>query len=121
MVQHWKRTPSFHPFIQQGRFVRILVLLVIVLTFMPFDMINDYPYLSHCKAEGSSGSGIFEMAGENCCDSHQDCSCLLCHAITGSTYKFVISTERFAWCLDHMSLDFFASPHPIEVFRPPRA
>ena len=119
VVRHWKRTSSFHPFIQ-SRSVRIIVLFVTVLTFMPFDMVDDYHFLVHFEPVVSSDTGISKLAGECSCDSHHECGCLLCNAITANTGKVVIYSERYAWDLEQMSPDFFASTTPFEVFRPPR-
>lgn len=120
MVQHWKRTPSFHPFIQ-SRSVRIMVLFVIVLTIVPINMVDDYHYLFKCNEGVSLDTGIPELAGEYSCDSHHDCSCFLCNATTGHTYKIVISAERYPWDSALMTFDSLSSLFPIKVYHPPRA
>ena len=119
MVQRWKRTPSFHLFIQ-SRSMRIIFLFVIVLTFMSFEMEDDYHFLVHIVPVVSSETAISVLAGECSCDSHHNCGCLLCNAATEFTYKIVIFPEMYAWDLEQMSPDFFASTTPFEVFRPPR-
>jgi len=64
-----------------------MILVLLILTFSPFDMENDYCYMLQFEGEGYSESEIPGMIGKYRSDSKHHCSCLLCIAAAGSIYR----------------------------------
>ncbi len=104
-----------------SRSMRFMILVLLVLTFSPFDMGNDYCFMFQFEKGASLESEVSGTIGEYRSDSHHDCICLLCIATTGSIYTPVISHPKEAEELDSVSPILIASSSYIEVFRPPRA
>ncbi len=107
--------------VNHSRSMRFIILVLLVLTFSPFDMGNDYCFMFQFEKGASLESEISGMAGKYRGDSHHHCICLLCIASTGSIYTPVISHPKEAEELDPISLIPIASPSYFEVFHPPRA
>ena len=111
-----------------GRATGILALLLLALTFAPFDKADDYLFMS-LPEQGearsvwalSFASEISEMTSENELDSHQNCSCLIC-----TTANLEIDTRAFLLPEALEELGRFStipakSPYYCEIFHPPRA
>lgn len=101
--------------------MRFIILVLLALTFSPFDMGNDYCFMFQFEKGASLESEISGMTGKYRCDSHHHCICLLCIATAGSTITPVISRPKEAEEVDPISLISIASPFYLKVFRPPRA
>lgn len=104
-----------------GRSMRFIILVLLVLTFSPIDMGNDYCFMFQFEKGAFLESEISGMTGKYRCDSHHHCICLLCIATAGSTNTPVISRPKEAEEVDPISLISIASPFYLKVFRPPRA
>lgn len=107
--------------VMHSRSMRLLILVLLVLTFSPFDMGNDYCLIFQFEKGAALESEISGMTGKYRCDSHHHCICLLCIATAESTNTAVISRPKEAEELDPISLISIASPFYLKVFRPPRA
>lgn len=106
--------------VMSSRSFRIIILFLLVLTFSPFDMGNDYCYMFQFEMAASLDSEISGMSGKYRGDSHHHCICLLCIATARYMNVSVFSMLEVAEELDPVSLIPFASLFPIEFFRPPR-
>ena len=103
-----------------SRSMRFMILVLLVLTFSPFDMENDYCFMFQFEKGASLESEISGMTGKYRCDSQHHCCCLLCIATAGSIYTPVISHPKEAEELDSISLIPIESPFSFKVFHPPR-
>ena len=101
--------------------MRFVILFLLVLTFSPFDMENDYCLMFQFEMATSVDSETPQMIGKYRGDSHHDCACLLCIAAAGNIYLPVISSRKEAEKGDSLSPIPIASPFYLKVFRPPRA
>jgi hypothetical protein len=101
--------------------MRFMILVLLVLTFSPFDIENDFFYLIEIDEEAYSESEIPGMIGKYRSDSKHHCSCLFCIATAGSIYTPVIGHPKEAEKLDPISLVSTGCPSYFKVFRPPRA
>jgi hypothetical protein len=98
-----------------------MILVLLVLTFSPFDMANDFFYMRHIEEEGHPESGISKVIGKYVVNLKHHCSCLLCIAAAGSVNAIVIVQTKEAEKLDPNSLISTGCPFYFKVFRPPRA
>jgi hypothetical protein len=104
-----------------------VVLLLLCLTFAPFDKEDDYFYMS-LSGQGAARSVYAlslesennEMIAEDELDSHHICSCLLCMMTIGEIYTRMILPKKVAWELASFSLFPAIYAYYHEIYHPPR-
>jgi hypothetical protein len=112
----------------QGRAARFVALLLLALTFSPFDKSDDYLYLflqgqwmGGSVSASSCGPEISETITENGLDSCHHCSCLIC----STTIAVIIPRLSLLPMAPEEPRMFSAIrakfPFYCEIFHPPRA